>query len=71
MLLSLYKLTLKLHELGESFPGMLCGAARVALDQFVDAAYSWFSFPRIPRLSAIMTKSASDLVRIFRITLPR
>jgi hypothetical protein len=31
-------LTLKLHELGESFPGMLCGAARVALDQFVDAA---------------------------------
>ena len=76
-LVSLDKLTLKSDfwlqaedELAESFPGMRRG--RAMLDQFVHAGkFSWFSFPRIPRLSAIMTKSASDLVRIFRMTLPR
>ena len=32
MLLSLDKLTLKSHVLAESFPGMLCGAARATLE---------------------------------------
>jgi hypothetical protein len=32
------KLTLKSHELAESPPGTLCGAARATPDQFVHAA---------------------------------